>query len=83
MGFTEKLIGLLSAVKIWEDKICKALPVKTIIVICVISIFNHLGAIQFKMSTISSQMSSIKSDISAMRSDVSSEESEAVSINAR
>ena len=72
MSFMKSVGVILGTVKVWENKICEALPTKTILAICIIVVLNQLNAIKTDLTSIEWDVSSIQSDVWSLESDVSS-----------
>ena len=71
---------IVGVIKVWENKICEAFPIKTILVVCIIVVLCRLNAIKSGVNSIEWDVSSIQSEVSSIQWDVSSIESDVSSI---
>ena len=60
MGFMKSAGRIVGTIKVWEDMICEALPIKTILAVCIIVILCRLAAVKSEVSSIESDVSSIQ-----------------------
>ena len=70
MSFMKSAGLIVGTIKVWENRFCELLPIKTILAVCIIVILYQLNAIKSDVTSIERDVSSIEWKVSSIENEL-------------